>query len=655
MCGICGIVTSDPGTSELEHTVWQMTATLRHRGPDGCGVKICAPPGIPRAVALGHTRLAIIDLSQAGIQPMSNEDGSVWVVFNGEIYNFQELRPELEASGHRFKSHTDTEVIIHLYEELGTAWVTRLNGMFAVGILDLRKGQLILARDHVGIKPLYYSDQPDRFVFGSEIKTILASGLYNLHVNWQAIYDYFTYLYVPCPATAFGGIRQVPPAHQLIVDLSDGSTRLEPYWQVRRLDDVEQAPLEELKVQVRTLLGDSVRRQMVSDVPLGIFLSGGVDSTIVAGLARDADASARTFTVTFEGEDFAAYNEQDSARIVSEFIGTDHHELSVPPPDPMEILNLVTSFDQPFGNPTFYLMHLISKRARGDVTVALSGVGGDELFAGYPRYRAVQLARQADWMPHALLKAGGKPLGLFRDSYRSMRLRRAREFFEGLDDDFVRQFAKWTYFFDEANKRSLLGRHFDGCVTSDRSLRSALERSTLADADNRVLHMDVQTFLVDNLLEYSDKMSMAVGLETRLPLLDHRFVELSLNMPFRYKLRSGRSKILLREAFADFFPSAALKAPKRGFNVPLAQWILRTLDDYFEAGSRSAHPLKDMLGQDIGITWREGIIDFSVVQQLRDQFRQGKRDNSYKLFAVIMFDVWWRTYIDGSLLGDRCL
>lgn len=580
---------------------------------------------------------------------MSNEDETVWVVFNGEIYNFQELRRELAAKGHRFRSYTDTEVLVHLYEEEGSDFVKRLNGMFAFAILDLPNKHLLLARDPIGIKPLYYWHSPQGLLFASEIKSILASSFYSLDVNWQAVYDYFTYLYVPCPETVFAGIEQLPPAHFLVLDLEGNMVSVERYWQVRRIGEWGRASFSDLKEIVRELLADSVERQMVSDVPLGIFLSGGVDSTIVTGLAKQFDPSVQTFTVVFESEEFAFYNERDVARAVSGHLQTDHHELRVPDVNPLEVLDLIDFFDQPFGNPTFYLMHLISKKAKEHITVALCGAGGDELYAGYPRYQAVQLAKHLRFLPRFLLRLGKRCLALVRDSYRTMHLRRARQFLEGLDDDFIRQFAKWTYHLDEDRKRYLLA-ETDGFLPSERFLRQVLEQSQLPDEDNRLLHMDVQTFLPNNLLEYTDKMSMAVALEVRVPLLDHRFVEFSLNVPFAYKLRNGQSKVLLREAFKDFFPIEARKAPKRGFNIPLPHWMQHTFDAYFEVSQSPTHPLRKMLGEDIGVTWREGVLNWDFIQKLRWQHFRGRRDNSYELFAVIVFDVWWRKYVKGSPL-----
>lgn len=656
MCGITGIVGRHLGAPELEQKVELMARVLEHRGPDGLGIRCFLPPAVPQPVGFGHNRLAIIDVSPAGQQPMSNEDETVWLVFNGEIYNFPELRAGLEARGHRFRSLTDSEVIVHLYDELGPDCVRHLNGIFAFAILDQRRGLLLLARDPLGVKPLYYcSTTPGCFLFGSEIKAILASSLYRTEVDWQAAHDYFTYLYVPGPRTMFEGIRQLAAGHRLLLNLGDDSLRLERFWEVRRREDIERASFPELKERVRHLLAASVRRQLISDVPLGVFLSGGVDSTIVTGLAQEEKTALSTFTVVFQEKEFEFYNEKERSLVVSRHLGTQHHELLLPETNPTEVLDLVECFDQPFGNPTSYLMYLLSRVAREHITVALCGAGGDELYAGYPRYRAVRLARRLGWVPRPCVRWGKKALDLVRDSYRTLHLKRARKFLDGLDGDFFQQYAKWTYFLDEDQKARLLHGSSGGngrdphLRPSVEILRSAMAQSRLQDPENRILHMDLQTFLVDNVLEYTDKMSMAVALEVRVPLLDQEFVELSLNVPFAYKLRSGQTKALLQDTFAEFFPPAARKAPKRGFNAPLAHWILTVFDKYFEASCVPIHRLKDQLGEDIGASWREGILDWNFIQQLREQHRRGKRDNSYELFAVIMFDVWWRKYITGTL------
>ena len=666
MCGICGVV----GVGD-ETVVERMTQALAHRGPDDMGV--CFFP--EEQVGLGHRRLSIIDLSDCGHQPMPNEDETIWIVFNGEIYNFRELRRDLEGR-HRFRSNSDTEVILHLYEEVGADVVRYLNGMFAFAIYDRRpthegrrpmvgdrvletdfrssasgrpfspRGRLLLVRDRLGIKPLYYYQDGTRFVFGSEIKSILASGLYSPDINWQGLYDYFTYLYVPCPETIFQGIFQVPPAHALELDVQTRELRMWRYWQVDapRVQaewEGNRDSYEAMKQELRNLLADSVQRQMISDVPLGVFLSGGVDSSILTGLmAAVSSQPVKTFTIIFQGKDVEFYNEQDAARAVAQKFGTEHSEITVDIADPTEMLDLVEFFDQPFGNPTFYLMYLISKFTRSQVKVALCGAGGDELFAGYPRYRAMALSRWVRWTPRFVLDGVRRILEFASDDYRTPTLRRARRFLDGLHEDFARQFVRWTYFLTEEQKRLLLkhpawtgGRGNGIVVPSDRIVRRYLEESPLQDLGNRVLHLDVQTFLPDNILEYTDKMSMAVGLEVRVPYLDHRVVEHALRIPFHYKLRGVQSKVILKETFADLLPERNQRSPKKGFNVPLAIWMRDHLDSYF----------------DQYMSWveveRQGILNWEYIQLLRQQHRAGKQDNSYELFSIIMFDVWYRKYI----------
>src|SRR5262245_39397703 len=372
--------------------------------------------------------------------------------------------------------------------------------MFAFAILDRRRQKLILVRDHLGIKPLYYYHHNGRFVFGSEIKAILSSGLYSSDLNWQGFYDYFTYLYIPCPETIFRGILQVPPAHVLQLDLDTDNIEFWRYWQLSELG--ARLPRgEEEKEILRWLLAHSARRQMIKDVPLGVCVAGGVDSRILTELmAQSSSKPVKTFTIVFRGKNFQFYNEHASARAAAHKFGTVHHEIPVDISAPMEMFNLVEFFDQPFGNPTFYLMYLISKHTRGEVKAALCGTGGDELFAGYPRYRAMGLARSLRWVPQCLPRVIRSGLDLISDNYRTMTLRRARQFLGGLDKDFVRQFVKWTYFFDEAEKKLLLQENghandgnSNGFLPSHRIVRQCLDNSSLKDFGNRVLDVDVQT------------------------------------------------------------------------------------------------------------------------------------------------------------------
>jgi len=634
MCGIAGAI----GWGDAQ-AVARMTDALRHRGPDDRGVMFFPH----ERVGLGHRRLSIIDLSAGGHQPMSTEDESLWITFNGEIYNFMELRRELEDKGHSFRSSSDTEVILHLYQEYGSGFVTRLNGMFAFVIFDRTQHKLLFARDHLGIKPLYYYNGEGRLLFGSEIKAILESGGYTREVNWQAIRDYFTFACVPCPQTAFRDILQVPPAHTMTFDLRSRQLKLERYWSIGRAV-AEEVSIGNARERLRPLLADSVRGQMIADVPLGVFLSGGLDSPILVGLAAEASSDpVKTFTIMFKGKNLEFYNESAVAREVADRFGTDHHEIEASISDPLDMLRMVNSFDQPFANTTAYLMYLISSHARPEVTVALCGTGGDELFAGYPRYRAMEMARLFRHVPQPAIKAARKVLGLLTDDYRKANLRRAREFLDGLNPDFTQQFANWTYYLDEHEKTNLLrGAAGDLYLKpGTRILDDLLQNEDVVDFGNRVLATDVQTFLLDNLLEYTDKMSMAVGLEVRVPYLDPRVVANALAIPFSEKLDRRRGKLVLREVFADLLPHSVQSAPKKGFIAPLGIWLKESLDSYFDQF------------MDVSRTNAHGIFDWNCIQELRHKHSSGACDYSTELFSIMMFDAWYRQYILGEdLVGD---
>jgi asparagine synthase (glutamine-hydrolysing) len=634
MCGICGIA----GSTDA-HAIDRMTSSLAHRGPDDHGVARFLHYGLD----LGHRRLSIIDVSPRGRQPMFDDTGRLSITFNGEIYNYRELKNELAPELHHFKTETDTEVILHVYREHGIAGFSRLNGMFAFALLDRELERLFLVRDQLGVKPLYYTDENGRLIFGSEIKAILASNQYQPEIDWQSASDFFSFLYVPAPQTIFRGIRQLPPAHFLEYDLKKRCiVRMEEYWRV----DSEVSRNEALLTgELRELMADAVKKQMVSDVPLGAFLSGGIDSNIIVGLmAQNSGRPVETFTVVFDEPGMDYYDERHEARRISERFGTSHRELRIDLSQPEEMLDLVDYFDQPFGNATLYLTYLLSRETRRSVTVALSGAGGDELFGGYPRYRAVQAARWLQLIPKPLAKAGLSVLSHWPDDFLDRKLHRVRALLDGLDRDPARQYLRWVYYFDEDKKSQLFKREM-GSLSSHRVLAEHLARLPESwDEGNRFSFLDVKTFLPDNLLEYSDRMSMASSLELRVPYLDPRVVELAFRIPFGMKLRGGESKSILRRAFADLIPEENLRIPKKGFNVPLGVWMRTKLDRFFE----ERMPRSYVEG--------EGIFSYDFLQQLREQHRRGERDNAYELFAVLMFDTWYRKYITQTLeRRDACI
>lgn len=634
MCGISGIV----GAGDRQ-AIERMTLSIAHRGPDDSGTRHFAEA----ALDLGHRRLSIIDLSPRGRQPMSNEDGSVWISFNGEVFNYLELKAKLNPDRHQFNSETDTEIILHLYEERGEAAFRELNGMFAFALYDAKRGRLFLVRDHLGIKPLYYAETNGRFLFGSEIKALLAAEIYTPEINWQSVHDFFSYLFVPAPDTIFRGIHQLPPAHFLEYDLHTRSiVRIKRYWDVAdwgRNSASGKKDEDSLAEELRAVMSDAIAKQMISDVPLGAFLSGGIDSNVIVGLmAERSSRPVKTFTVLFEGAEMAYYDERREARRIADKFATEHHELPIDLSKPEEMLDLVEYFDQPFGNTTLFITHLLSRYTRQHVTVALSGAGGDEIFGGYPRYRAVQAARYLRFVPQFAAKAALAAVSRLQDDFTDRRLHRIRALLDGIDRDPARQYMKWVYYLDEDRKTKLFAHRNDQALPSHRVLQAILNRIPPdLDDGNRYSYLDVETFLADNLLEYSDKMSMASALELRVPYLDFRVVECAFHIPFEYKLRGGVGKAIQRRAFADLIPQANLDVPKKGFNVPLGAWMRTKLDHFFD----------ERMPRDY--VEREGIFNHDYISRLREEHRRGQRDNAYELFAVLIFDTWYRKYITRTL------
>jgi asparagine synthase (glutamine-hydrolysing) len=646
MCGICGLAgfaNSGLYGADEPAIIERMMKTLVHRGPDDGGSEY-----IPaHDLGLGHRRLSIIDLSERGRQPMSNEDGTLRISFNGEIYNHRELKETLDPVRHQFRSVTDTETILHLYEERGTAAFAALNGMFALALYDAPRQRLFLVRDQFGIKPLYYYSAGGRLLFGSEIKCLLATGHYTPEVDWQSVHDFFSYLYVPSPQTMFRGISQVPAAHILEYDLRQRCIHsISRYGAISRYKSIgtTKNPRDfDEESEIRRLMTASVKRQMISDVPLGAFLSGGVDSNIIVGLmAEQSSRPVKTFTVRFDEPGMEYYDERREARRIAERFGTEHHELPIDLSHPEEMLDLLEYFDQPFGNTTFYLTSLLSRYTREHVKVALSGAGGDELFGGYPRYRAVQAMRWLRLIPGWAGRAALNLLSPLRDRFADRRLHRVRALLAGLDPDPATQYLKWVYYLDETRKAELLRPRADAPLPSARILADRLRDisanwPTELDDGNRFSFLDVETFLPDNLLEYSDRMSMAWSLELRVPFLDPELVELAFRIPFNRKMDRHGSKLCLRRAFADLIPEENRGIPKKGFNLPLGAWMRSRFDRYFD----------DLLPRDY--VEREGIFNFDAISRLRDEHRRGRRDNSYELFAILSFDTWYRKYITRTL------
>lgn len=624
MCGILGIVELRGGPVEHER-LRAMTEAFSHRGPDGQGIERLEAGGLH--VGLGHARLRIIDLSDAAAQPMANDDESVWIVFNGEIYNFRELRASLETRGVRFRTASDTEVILRLYEVEGAACVGRLEGMFAWAIWDGRNRRLLLARDRVGKKPLFYHATPERFAFASEIKALLQDPGIQAQVNEEALAPFFLHGYVPTPETLYRGIRQLPPGHWLQLG-ADGTLRTEPYWDVPVTERVSGHPPSEQEavLRVRELLIAAVRRRLVADVPVGAFLSGGVDSSIVVGLmSRLQGSPVRTFTIGFAGDPH--FDETAYARLVARQFGTTHTEFIVEPKAVELIERLVWHYDGPFADSSAIPTYLLAQLTRQHVTVALNGDGGDELFAGYLRFYATLLSERVPlWARRA---ARGISAGLPEwGGHRGM-LRRLKKFTGSAALPFTERLTRWVSVFYE-DLPELFGQgSSDGARAAPLArLEPYLTRCGGASPLTCALYLNLKTYLLDDLLVKMDRCSMAHGLEARSPFLDRELMEYVFSLPDAMKLRRGQTKSVLRRAFADLLPAKILRRGKMGFGVPLARWFRNDLREF----------VQDVLldsGSRLG-----AYVDRSYVRRLFDEHVAGQADHSHRLWTLLTFEVW---------------
>jgi asparagine synthase (glutamine-hydrolysing) len=632
VCGIVGQASRD-GRPGDRATLERMCAALEHRGPDSRGLHIDA------GVGLGIQRLRVIDLA-TGDQPIFNEDGSVAVVLNGEIYNYRELRAELERSGHRFATRSDTEVIAHLYEEDGARLVHRLRGMFGLAVWDAKRRRLLLARDRVGKKPLYYAHLGDQLCFASELGALLQHEQVPREVDHQALDAYLAYRWVPAPMTAFRAVRKLPPASTLTFE--DGRAKVDRYWRLdfsrkRRIGDLSEVH-DELRAQIRA----ATSRRMISDVPLGAFLSGGIDSAaVVAAMAESSSEPVKTFSIGFTSEKF---NELPLARIVAERFGTEHHELIVEP-DALEVIpRIVRHYGEPFADdsaiPSFY----VAEMARAHVTVALNGDGGDESFGGYPRYAVNRASSQLDRLPVALrraLAAAGMrvPESGTIDSWPS-RIRRAAETFAL--DSATRYVAYMTHLNGLRRERLYTDEYrslVDDSIAFDVMGRPWRESGARAVVD-RMLDVDVQTYLPDDLLTKMDIATMASSLEARSPFLDHELMEFAASLPADLKVRGRETKVVLRSALRGWVPDEILDAPKRGFRLPLGDWLRDDLREFS----------RDVL-LDARAAGR-GYFQPSYVRELLDRHERATQDHSQGIWTLLMFELWHREFVDAPQAGS---
>jgi asparagine synthase (glutamine-hydrolysing) len=625
MCGIHGILNlnGDPVSSALLAAMGRVTA---HRGPDDEGLYV------DKECSIGMRRLSIIDLS-GGHQPISNAAGTLWVVCNGEIYNFRELRSELQGRGCQFKTSSDTEVIVHLYAEYGDEFVHRLNGMYGFALWDARRRRLLIGRDRLGIKPVYVARSATRLAFASEAKALLELPGIEPQLDTGGLRSYLNLGYCAAPLSMFKGIEKLPPATLMIVENGRVDTRR--YWRIPSRVD-RSVPEREWVDRVRHRLEESVRMQMVSDVPIGAFLSGGIDSSTVVGyMAAHSDRPIRTYAIGFQGgEADAFYNELPYARRVSELFGTEHREIVVKPDVAILLPRLLWHMDEPVADTAFLTTYLVSEFARHDVKVILSGVGGDELFGGYRRYLGnhyqAQFERLPGWMRRAAT-AVGERLPSDRHSALLNLTRLAKGFLETSELPLEERYGAYVQVFPLDTVNELL--EMTPADNHDLIAR-AFDSASGDDALNRMFAVDAETQLPDDLLMLTDKMSMATSLECRVPLLDHELVELAAAIPEQTKIRGGRLKHVMKEAAAGLLPRDILDRKKRGFGTPMGAWLRKEL----------APLVRDLLGE--RVLKQRGLFRPGVVRELVAAHHGNRLDGTDRLLTLINFEVWARIYLD---------
>jgi asparagine synthase (glutamine-hydrolysing) len=622
MCGICGVADFSLRVIERD-VIHRMNETIQHRGPDDAG--IYTAPGI----GFGHRRLSIIDVA-GGHQPLSNEEGTVWVLLNGEIYNYPALRAELLSHGHQFTTQSDTEAIVHLYEQYGEECFSQLWGMFAIAIWDSRNNKLLLARDRVGKKPLFYANQGGSVVFGSELKALLASqSVSDRTMDNEAVCDYFSFGYIPAPKTIYRTVRKIKPGHYIVFDKT--GMREQQYWDVSFDQRVEKSEGEWCE-EIRSILCDATRVRLMSEVPLGAFLSGGVDSSsVVAFMSRLMSHPVTTCSIGFRDRE---YDESGYARSIAELFKTDHYEEIVEPSAVDVFTKLAWHFDEPFADSSAIPTYYVSRIARKKVTVALGGDGGDENFAGYRRYYfdvRENIAR--NYLPGSLRRVVFGPLGrLYPALAWAPRIFRAKATFQSLARSPLEGYFNSVSTFRPTEKQDLLSGDLQATLHGYDSisvLQRHYDRANTDDLLSRIQYVDIKTYLTDDILAKVDRASMAVSLEVRAPFLDHRLIEMAARMPSRLKLQGTEGKYILKKAMAPTLPKNILYRKKWGFGIPLKRWFRNELKDL-------AHELIFSNSTDI--------LNRRYLEKIWSEHQKGWFDRSAYLWSVLMFLKWKETF-----------
>ena len=633
MCGICGIIDYKQGSKIEPSVINNMCSRMIHRGPDSSGTYV--DNNYSPAFGFGHRRLKIIDLSESARQPMSNEDKAIWVVFNGEIYNFQELRKTLEDKGHKFISHSDTEAIIHLYEEEGIDCVKKLRGMFALAVWDRNNKTLLLARDRFGKKPLLYYFRDGIFSFASEFNALLACANIRKEINLKAIPDYMTFGYIPAPESIYSGVYKLLPGHILI--LKDREVKIQRYWQLeyKKKNNIS---FQEAADTTEELLREAVKIRLYSDVPLGAFLSGGIDSSTVVGMmARLNPANKiKTFSIGFDDKDF---DELKYARILARRFNTEHHEFVVKP-NALQILpELVERYGEPYADSSCIPTYYVARETRQYVTVALNGDGGDELFSGYERYKAFYLSNLYNRLPCFFRK------GLIELPINSMPsnpdgrtyLNRLKRFLRGTGLPPPNRYLHWIAFFDEKLQQNLYTKSFLACIPELNPLKLLMPYFTGSNRHemlDNILCLDTNTYLPNDLLVKVDIATMANSLEARSPFLDHRLAEFVATLKVDFKMRHFIKKFLLKHVIKDFIPKENINRPKMGFGLPMGKWFKAELKGLLTDTLLSSKSLN------------RGYFNPEFIKSLIAQHLEAKANYTQQLWCLLMLELWHRRFID---------
>ncbi|MBU2472962.1 asparagine synthase (glutamine-hydrolyzing) [Patescibacteria group bacterium] len=618
MCGITGYL--GQGNEEI---LRRMIDSLIHRGPDDEGFYF------NNKIGLGHRRLSIIDLA-TGHQPISNEDETIWLIFNGEIYNYQELRKKLINQGHKFSTQTDTEVMVHLYEEKGEDFLKELNGMFALALWDEKRKKLILARDRMGQKPLYYSLINNTLIFGSELKALFHHPLIKKDIDFNSLNKYLIYEYVPTPQTIIKGVNKLEPGHFLVYQ--NNQLKKSSYWNIK-FNQLENQ--KDYLTKFEELLEDSVKKRLISDVPLGIFLSGGIDSSTIAYYAqKNSNQKIKTFSIGFEDKSF---DESDYTNQAAKFLDTEHYHQNFTPNDLLNSINQIAKInDEPFADASIIPTYLLSKFTRESVTVALSGDGGDELLAGYPTFQALKFAKAYHHIPNLFREIIQKTANLLPVSHDNFSFDfKVKKTLSGYEYPLEIQNQIWLGAFTPKENKNIFLSEISNQINFNQSFSETdqfIEQTKKESLENRIIYLYLKQYLADDILTKADRASMFTSLEVRSPFMDYRLVEFFNSLPYNLKLKGWKTKYVLKELMKDKLPRNIINRPKKGFGIPVAKWINKELKDF----------TLDLLNEsDIK---KQGIFNYSEIKKILDEHLNKKADHRKKLWTLLMFQQWYQEW-----------